>query len=184
MCKDFTLFSDCELCQHIDSQYAFMELEYRYLWLVRKKANDILCGKISDRDDFIQEGLLGLYYAAKSYDPQKGTSFKTYASICIHNRMNNELKRSMRLTNYLSDSQIDEVEQLAPSPQEEFELREDFEAVLNQIHISLSEFEKKILALYLSGSTRSEIPSKYGISIKAYDNAVQRFRNKLKTHRF
>ncbi len=179
---DFSTLSDTELCQNIDLSEAFKELELRYLWLVRLKACELLKDNQSEKDDFIQEGLLGLYFAGKTFKQKKGASFKTYASVCIHNRMVNELIKSKRNSYLNVPLSLGETEYSVESPEAEVELREDFKAVLNRIHISLSEFEQKILALYLSGYKRSEIPSVYGISLKAYDNAIQRVRKKLKSH--
>ncbi len=175
---DYNLLEDNELCSRIEETKSFIELQRRYLWLIRQKANKY--SDSSNIDDCVQEGLLALYNAAKNYDPQMNTSFRTYAGICIKNRIINESLRNSRQNNYLQSSLVIDEEQSTVSLEEEIELKEDFEAVLNQIHITLSEFEKKILAIYLSGSERSEIPVKYGIPIKAYDNAVQRFRKKLK----
>lgn len=68
------------------------------------------------------------------------------------------------------------------SPELLLEGREAFEAVLNQIHISLSDFEREVLALYLSGYKRTEIAERLHISVKAFDNAIQRVRKKLKAY--
>ena len=62
------------------------------------------------------------------------------------------------------------------------EIRENFEAVLNQIHISLSDFERKVLVLVLSGYNRREGAEKLSIPQKAFDNALQRIRRKLKAN--
>ena len=62
------------------------------------------------------------------------------------------------------------------------ETRENFEAVLNQIHISLSDFERKVLVLVLSGYNRSEAAEKLGVPLKAFDNALSRVRKKLKAN--
>ncbi|MFI3207174.1 MAG: sigma-70 family RNA polymerase sigma factor [Clostridia bacterium] len=182
MSTDFSKLSEYELCKNIDNPFAFSELEYRYLWLIRISAREFLKSNHFDFEDFIQEGLLGLYYCAKSFDQNKNASFKTYASTCIKNRMLNELKKNIKL-NSGNSVPLDEIQFSVPSPEEDFELREDFKAVLNQIHVSLSDFEKKVLSIYLSGYKRSEIPEKFGFSLKAYDNALARCRNKLKKHK-
>ncbi len=180
---DFSKLSDAQLCEHIDCPQAFFELEFRYLWLIRLKAKELLKGKAFDVDDFIQEGLLGLYHCAKSFKPSRNTSFKTYAGVCIQNRMLNELRRNLKHSKEETEIPLDEIDFASPSPEKEVELREDFKAVLNQIHLSLSDFEQKVLALYLSGYRRSEIPLLYGISLKAYDNALSRCKIKLRAHK-
>lgn len=184
MCANYLPLSDEKLVQRIDSPGAFGELESRYLWLVRAKARDLIMRAGGDRDELIQEGLLGLYDAAKTYENNHGASFKTYAGVCIYNRMLNELRRSSNKKNSPLNNSVsfEDVDSSVPSPELDLERREDFKAVLNQIHISLSEFEKKVLALYLSGYKRSELADKKGISVKAFDNAVQRVRRKLKAY--
>lgn len=182
--RDYSAMSDEELTAVVDVPGAFAELESRYLWLIRLEAGNVLRHGAPDREDLIQEGLLGLYHGARSYRKDAGSSFKTYAGKCIFNRMSNEARnhRSKKNSPLNHSVPLEDVDGLVPSPERDLELREDFSAVLNQIHISLSVFEKKVLALYLSGYKRSEIPLRYGISVKAFDNAVQRVRRKLKAH--
>lgn len=184
MYANYTAWSDEGLIREVDVPGAFAELESRYLWLVRLKAAGVLSGSTPDREDLVQEGLLGLYDAAKTYDPQQGASFRTYAGVCIHNHISNEARRLRSRKNSLLNNSVplEDAEGSSPSPEADLELREDFRAVLHQIHISLSDFERKVLALYLSGYKRSEIPLVSGVSVKAFDNAVQRVRRKLKTH--
>ena len=180
MVRDYTKLSDLALCGLIDNPEAFKELEYRYLWLIRLKAKEFMLKNSFDMEDFIQEGLLGLYYSAKSYNDNCNTSFKTYAGVCIRNRMLNELRKNIRQNKTENSVIIDEMQFLVPSPEEDVELREDFNTVLKQIHISLSDFEQEVLSIYLSGYKRSEISKDFGFSLKAYDNAIARCRKKLK----
>ncbi len=182
MQKDFSNFSDEQLCQSIALPEAFAELELRYLWLIRLKAKELVKDNRFDMEVVIQEGLLGLYDSAVNYDSSRETLFKTFAAVCIQNRICNELRRQKSKNNSLLTNSVslDEIQFSVPSPEGDLERREDFNAVLNQIHISLSPFEQKVLALYLSGYQRSQIPLRYGISVKAFDNAVQRVRRKLK----
>ena len=65
---------------------AFVELTARYLSFIRAKAHPFR-SSVLEADDLCQEGLLGLFSAARSYNPNKDASFKTYAGICIQNRM-------------------------------------------------------------------------------------------------
>ncbi|MFI3325741.1 MAG: sigma-70 family RNA polymerase sigma factor [Clostridia bacterium] len=185
MQKDFSVLSDCELCKNADFPEAFKELESRYLWLIRVKAVELMKQSLYDIDDVIQEGFLGLYDAMRSFDENQNVLFKTYAGVCIQNRIKSELKRRNNKSNSLLTHSVplDEIQFSVPSPEEDLERREDFNAVLNRIHISLSDFELKILALYLSGYQRSQIPTRCGISVKAFDNAMQRVRKKLKVHK-
>ena len=65
---------------------AFVELTARYLSFIRAKAHPFR-SSVLEADDLCQEGLLGLFSAARSYNPNKDASFKTYAGICIQNRI-------------------------------------------------------------------------------------------------
>ncbi len=182
MQNKFSTLSDEKLCEEDNISEAFRELELRYLWLIRLKASSLMHGDLYDVEDVMQEGLLGLYNATITYKQNDKASFKTYAEVCITNHIKNELRRRLNKSNSLLTNSVslDEVQFSVPSPEGQLEIREDFDAVLNQIHISLSPLEQKILALYLSGCKRSQIPVRYGISVKAFDNAIQRVRRKLK----
>lgn len=180
--------SDEELAARVDTADAFAELESRYLWLIGSIARKLKSSNSPDDEDLRQEGLVGLYEAALRYVPSGGASFKTYASVCISNRLKNEVrnhgsKRNFPLNHSVSLEDVTCSEENAvSSPEMALESRETFEAVLNQIHISLSDFERKVLALYLSGYKRGEIAESLAISVKAFDNALQRVRRKLKAH--
>ena len=65
---------------------AFVELTARYLSFIRAKAHPFR-SSVLEADDLCQEGLLGLFSAARSYNPNKDASFKTYAGICIQKRI-------------------------------------------------------------------------------------------------
>lgn len=184
MQQDFSNLSDSELCKHQKFAEAFKEVESRYLWLVRIKAKELMKQNSYDVDDVIQEGLLGLYDAMRSFEENQNVLFKTYAGVCIQNRMKSELRRRSNKSNSVLTHSVslDEIQFSVPSPESDLERREDFNAVLNRIHISLSDFEQKVLALYLSGYQRSEIPIRCGISVKAFDNAMGRVRKKLKVN--
>ncbi len=188
MSMDFSQISDEELASHVKNSDGFAELESRYLWLIGSIARRVKKSSSLDDDDLRQVGLLGLYDAALSYKKTEKASFKTYAATCISNRLKNEVRNhSSKKNSPLNDSvSLDEVSfsevNTASSPELVLENQETFEAVLNQIHITLSDFERKVLALYLSGYKRSEISDAMGISVKAFDNAIQRVRKKLKAH--
>ena len=188
MAKDFSKLSDEEIISEIGNADAFAELESRYLKLIGGASRRCKKTGSLDDDDLIQEGLLGLFHAALTYRADGRASFKTYAMTCISNRLKNEVrnhssKKNFPLNNSVSlyDVAITEVNAEA-SPELMLENQETFSTVLNQIHISLSDFERKVLALYLSGYNRKEISQKLGITVKAFDNALQRVRKKLTAH--
>lgn len=186
MLRDYSVLSDEELALDARCPDAFAELASRYLGLVGNLARKFRSDSSPEDEDLVQEGLLGLYGAALTYDSDGGASFRTYASVCITNRLKNEVrnhssKKNSLLNNSLSLDDVSLVDMDADvSPELVLESQEVFSAVLNQIHVSLSDFERKVLALYLTGYKRSEISEKLGISVKAFDNALQRARQKLK----
>lgn len=188
MAKDYSRLSDEEIISDVRNADAFAELESRYLWLISSASRNCKKAGSLDDEDLIQEGLVGLYNAALSYRPGGKASFKTYAATCISNCLKNEVrnhssKKNSPLNNSVSldDVLLSEVNMVS-SPELVLENQEAFAAVLNQIHISLSDFERKVLALYLSGYKRKEISDMLGITAKAFDNAIQRVRKKLKAH--
>ena len=188
MAEDFSQMSDEDLAARVGMADAFAELESRYLWLIGSIARRLKHSNSQEDEDLRQEGLMGLYEAALSYVPAGGAGFRTYASVCISNRLKNVIRshgsrKNAPLNNSVSLEEVS-CSEINPvlSPELALENRETFEAVLNQIHISLSDFERKVLALYLSGYKRAEIAQALSISVKAFDNALQRVRRKLKAH--
>jgi len=166
---------------------AFVELASRYLWLIRAKARQCEVPAF-DTDDLSQEGLLGLYDAALTYDPNGTASFKTYAGVCISNRFTSVLRKQTGLKNKpLNDfvSIFDE-NSVAGLPGDDMEsavlFREMLAGVLSQVKKLLSEQEQKVLGMYLEGYNRKEIAQALSLPLKSVDNTMQRVRKKFKHH--
>lgn len=164
----------------------FPELVARYLKLIRIKACSFREIFSLEREDLYQEGLLGLFDAACSYRPDGGASFETYAGRCINNRIVSAVRRSASKKNALLNHAIP-IEEISDSnvdaesdPQMLLENRDEMDHMLETVHVSLSAFERKVLSLYLSGYKRSEIETKLGIPVRAFDNAMARVRKKLR----
>ena len=172
-------------------------LVMRYNRLVRICARPyFLAG--GDSEDLIQEGMVGLLSAIRVYDPAKEASFRTYAEVCIKNRLISAIKAASRdkhtpLNNYVSfepplfDGSADHYDYGTPQQrQEDPEAimigREEFQERLGVLKGQLSGFEAKVLGLYLNGSSYSEIAAEVMRSPKSVDNAVQRIRRKLAQH--
>ena len=172
-------------------------LVMRYNRLVRICARPyFLAG--GDSEDLIQEGMVGLLSAIRVYDPAKEASFRTYAEVCIKNRLISAIKAVSRdkhtpLNNYVSfetplfDGSADHYAYGTPQQrQEDPEAimigREEFRERLGVLKGQLSGFEAKVLGLYLNGSSYSEIAAEVMRSPKSVDNAVQRIRRKLAQH--
>ncbi|MCD7769371.1 MAG: sigma-70 family RNA polymerase sigma factor [Oscillospiraceae bacterium] len=165
-------------------------LAKRYVRLVRICARPyFLIG--GDGEDLIQEGMLGLLSAIRSYDPQKGSSFRAYAKSCIQNRIRSAVRSAGRLKHaplnnglpldeVLSDeSQSLGVHYFQQSPEEQVLARETEKEFISAYSQRLSSFEAQILDLYLDGLSYEEMAAQLGRDEKAVDNAVQRIRRKL-----
>ena len=185
---DYESFSDAGLVQAIreDAPEAFAALSARYLRLIWAKARLFEGASVPEKEDLCQEGFLGLYVAATTYEETGGASFATYAGVCIYNRMASAVRRhassgNRPLNESLSLDTAAATQMAAEKgPEVLVELREHFQSIQERMDMSLSPLERKVLALYLSGYRRSEIPEKAGISLKTFDNALQRVRSKLK----
>ena len=141
----------------------------------------------ADFEDIVQEGMIGLFSAIRSYDEDKNTSFETYAGICINRQILNALKNASRKKhaplNFYVPLDFDESSLNLPpkdSPENLLILKEEGLNILTAVYSSLSVFESKVLTLYLEGMNHSEIAVKFDKSEKSIDNAIQRIRAKAR----
>ena len=164
----------------------------RYHQLVRACARPFfLVG--GDSEDLIQEGMVGLIKAFREYDPEREASFRTYAEICIRNRLYSVLRAAVRdkhqplnqsvsldTPDFDSNSYTSGTSNLAQrNPEDSLIDKEHTAALLSGVRKQLSEFEAKILGYYLDGLSCREIAETVGRSPKSVDNAVQRIRRKV-----
>lgn len=150
----------------------------------------------ADREDLVQEGMIGLYKAIRDYDPGKISSFSAFAEICITRQLITAIKTATRqkhipLNSYVSlnkpigedgaeRSLIDMLSAAEVSDPEETVIgRESFQAMAKKIEELLSRFERETLLYYLDGRSYSEIAALTGRSTKAVDNALQRVKRKF-----
>lgn len=186
---NFNSLSDNELVELAKNsdEGAFRELVVRYLYLIRSVAANYKDSNL-EPDDLIQEGLLGLLSAVKSYDEMKGSAFKSYANVCVKNKIVSAVRTALSDKNkILNDSVLldDESELSADhfsEPEALIISQETSERLQTAIEQNLTELEKKVLSLYLLGYSYAEISSGFGIKEKACDNAMQRVRKKLKKY--
>lgn len=186
---NFDSLSDAELVKLAKNsdEGAFRELVVRYLYLIRSVAAEYKKSGL-EPDDLIQEGLLGLLSAVNSYDETKGSAFKSYAGVCVKNKIVSAVRTALSDKNkILNDSVLldDEAELSADhlsEPEAVIISQEAEEGLYIAIEQNLTELEKKVLSLYLLGYSYAEISAEFGISEKACDNAMQRVRKKLKKH--
>ena len=165
-------------------------LAVRYSRLVRACARPFFLHG-GDSEDLIQEGMLGLLSAIREFNADKGASFKTYAEICIRNRIQSAIRTAARkkheplnagvsLDEILSDdSQSLGSQCFQRSPEEQVLARETEKEFISAYSRRLSKLEAQVLNLYLDGLSYQEMAVALGRDPKAVDNAVQRIRKKL-----
>ena len=177
----------------VGDRQAEERLVVKYMRLVRRCSRPFfLVGGAPE--DLIQEGMLGLLSAIRQYDPKQNAAFKTYAELCIKNRLLSAVKTDSRLKhNPLNDgvpldSLLSEESQIPLLAYTELFRRTPEEQVLaieNKMELQqsfkrcLSPMERNVLRLYLDGLSYQEIAEQTGKPIKAVDNAIQRIRRKL-----
>ncbi len=131
-------------------------------------------------DDLMQECMLGLLAAVRSYRPDGGALFTTYATTCIHNRLVSLARRySNRVCDTLpyDDSEIADAEDADPASR--VLMQEDADRLQHQLHTRLTTLEYEVLMARLSDCSYKQIAERLEVSTKAVDNAVQRLRRKL-----
>ena len=191
--------TDEKLIENIkqDDNTALNCLLERYNDVVNMKANKFFMVG-AEREDMVQEGMIGLYKAVKSFDTEKQNSFKTFANMCIERQLITAIKSSNRqkhmpLNSYLSlnmtafenedgnnDTQIVDVLEntVIEDPLDTITKKEYFSSVENVIDSSLSDFEKKVLNRYVQGESYVKIAERLDAPVKSVDNAIQRIRKK------
>lgn len=162
---------------------------------VRSKARSyFLIG--ADHEDIVQEGMIGLFKAVRDYNPEKLSSFRAFAELCITRQIITAIKTATRqkhipLNSYVSlnkplyDEESDRtlldviVEGRATNPEDLLIGQEDVSAIRNRIDEVLSSLEQEVLNAYLNGKSYQEIAQKLGRHVKSIDNALQRVKRKL-----
>lgn len=165
----------------------------RYNRLVRICARPFFLAG-GDSEDLIQEGMIGLVSAIRGFQAGREAKFRTYAEVCIKNRIrsaaraasrdkHSPLNQSVSLGAPLLDQAAegygnDELRQRTESPEDMLIGREEREDRMTSLLERLSRFEKMVLDLYLDGFSYSEIALRLDKPVKSVDNAVQRIRQK------
>ena len=134
-----------------------------------------------DTDDLEQEASLGLLAAVRSYRPDGGATFTTYATTCIRNRLTSVARRhGARIrTEQPFEEEGDLPANADSDPARRMLEQEDLARLQEQLRQRLTELEYRVLLARLSDLTYDEIASRLGVSKKAVDNAVQRLRRKM-----
>ncbi len=151
----------------------------------------------AEREDIVQEGMIGLYKAIRSFNPDKQNTFKSFANICIERQLITAIKSSNRqkhmpLNSYLSlntaaydNNEEDSVElidtfngKIVEDPLETIMKKEYYNEVENNVNKHLSKFEKQVLDRFIKGESYVTIAKKLDSPVKSVDNAIQRIRKK------
>jgi RNA polymerase sporulation-specific sigma factor len=182
-----------------DDGAALDALIRRYTGFVRLKASSyFLAG--GESDDLIQEGLIGLYKAVRDFRPDKETSFRSFAELCITRQIITAIKTATRykhapLNTYVSFSQT-------PAGQDDGECTlgdalpgpgvhdpavcvistEELQSLVFCLGTGLSPLEADVLKLYLEGNSYDEMAEELGCDTKTIDNALQRVKRKVLQH--
>ena len=196
---EYNNMSDEQIIEMVraENKKALEFLICKYKDLVNSKVNKyFIIG--AEREDIIQEGLIGLYKAIKDFDNTKQNSFKSFANLCVERQLITAIKSSNRqkhipLNSYLSlnmaayenedgnnQTQIVDVlnNNIVEDPLETITKKEYMSSVENIIDTSLSSFEKKVLNRYIKGESYVTIAEKLDTPVKSIDNAIQRIRKK------
>ena len=201
--KEYGNCSDEELILRLrDGEEAITDyIMDKYKNMVRSKAKSMyILG--ADREDLIQEGMIGLFKAVRDYDTGRDASFFTFADLCVSRQMYTAIQaagrqKHMPLNTYVSlyadgadgEDGLREAERgllesaasrLEQNPEELLIDRENVKRLEEVMEKELSSFEKQVLDLYLTGMKYSQIASVLGKDDKSTDNALQRIKAKLK----
>ena len=193
------LFSDEELCVKAASGDRVAEeiLVMRYNRVVRSCARPFFLAG-GDSEDLIQEGMLGLLAAIRSFQADKAATFRTFAEICIKSRLISAVRtassgKHIPLNSYISfetpslNGNTESFPWLVTglpqkSPEDMLISREELQEQLDTAKGHLSGFEAQVLGYFLEGFSYQEIAAQVKRSPKSVDNAVQRIRRKLAQH--
>jgi RNA polymerase sporulation-specific sigma factor len=201
MAVDYTDISDEELIVRLrDGEENITDfLMDKYKNLVRSKAKSMyILG--ADREDLIQEGMIGLFKALRDYDSGRDASFLTFADLCVSRQMYTAVQASRRkkhtpLNSYISlysgvamggdnGEETELVNVLSSlsekSPEEAWIDKENMALLEKTIDKELSSFEKQVLDLYVTGMGYVQIARVLGRDEKSTDNALQRLKGKLR----
>lgn len=149
----------------------------------------------AEKEDIIQEGMIGLYKAVKSYEDDKQNSFKSFANLCIERQLITAIKTSNRQKHmplnsslslnmpvYENDENIPLIEffnsKTVEDPLDTITKKEYYKLIENKMDKHLSNFEKKVLKSFIDGESYVKIAEELDAPVKSIDNAIQRIRKK------
>ena len=177
---------------------ALEELLERYRHFARSKARFYFLSG-SDKEDVVQEGMIGLYKAIRDFDPEQATPFRVFAELCISRQILTAIKTANRhkhqpLNSSVSldapagngDDALSIADRLvAPALYDPAELvisAEEVEAIQQSMRKTLTSLEGQVLKLYIDGKSYEEIAAALSNHVKSIDNALQRIKRKLQRY--
>ena len=194
----FINLTDEEIISQIrqGNEQALTYLLNKYKNLVQNKVSRyFIIG--AEKEDIMQEGMIGLYKAIKNYDTEKQNTFKTFANMCIERQLITAIKTSNRqkhipLNSCVSlnvsaytnedDNNIQLIEiyddKTVEDPLDTMMKKEYYKEIQNALDNSLSDFERKVLDRFIKGESYETIARKVDAPVKSVDNAIQRIRKK------
>jgi RNA polymerase sporulation-specific sigma factor len=183
---------------HLGNSDALDFLISKYRLFVKAKARSyFLIG--ADKEDIVQEGMIGLYKAIRDFKEDKLASFRAFAELCITRQIITAIKTATRqkhipLNSYISlDKPIYDEESertlmdviispLSEDPEHVMIHSEDYRHLEQKMSEVLSELEQQVLVRYLEGQSYNEISEELNRHVKSIDNALQRVKRKLERH--
>lgn len=137
-----------------------------------------------EKDDLVQEGMIGLLAALRAYQPKRGAAFRTFAGTCIENAIQTALRKFSRRKDVPADNMVPLEDYLdhagtAVSAEDDFLAAESVARLSRALEQQLSPMENEVLRLHISGFRYADIATRLNKSPKAVDNALQRIRKKL-----
>jgi len=195
--EDFTQMSDDELIEHIhqgDCEAQEVLIKRYKNFVLAKSRSYFLVG--ADREDIVQEGMIGLYKAIRDYRIERLASFRAFAELCITRQIITAIKAATRqkhqpLNSYISlnkpiyDEESDRTlldvlkSGKLSNPEQLFIGKETYQLIEGEINEMLSDLEYDVLQEYLEGKSYQDIADSIDKHVKSVDNALQRVKRKL-----
>jgi RNA polymerase sporulation-specific sigma factor len=183
---------------HQGDERALETLIARYRHFARAKARTFFLAG-SDREDVVQEGMIGLFKSIRDFQPAQGTPFASFAELCISRQILSAIKSANRHKHYPLNSSLsldapayseegeqrsigDMLEGTQTDPVEVVVSAEEIESLRDALKAGLTELEADVLRLYLDGRSYEEIARVLGNHVKSIDNALQRIKRKLQRY--
>lgn len=192
--KELNLLSDDSIVKMAQegSSTAYEFLIQKYREMAKLKAHKYYING-GDNDDVMQEGMIGIFKAVRDFDPEAGSSFSSFAELCVDRQIqtaitgaNREKHRPLNESVSLSGEEATEGEKITlpaskgDEPERLALLKESIDALFGEAKEKLSPMEQSVFRGIMQGKSYTEIAAELGKSPKSIDNATQRIKKKIK----